>query len=91
MLEKRDAVVFQYYFASPAGKKQFNMKIKSVTMTLNDFNLAVGETGMQNNQLEVLKLIIQAFEEKIPILLINESSGRKYKLSENNEIIEVKT
>jgi acetyl-CoA carboxylase carboxyltransferase component len=67
------------------------MKIKSVTMTLNDFNLAVGETGMQNNQLEVLKLIIQAFEEKVPILLINESSGRKYKLSEDNKIIEVKT
>jgi hypothetical protein len=67
------------------------MKIKSVTMTLNDFNLATGETGMQNNQLEVLKLIIQAFEEKIPILLINESSGRKYKLSEDNKIIEVKT
>jgi hypothetical protein len=67
------------------------MKIKSVTLTLNDFNLAAGETGMQNNQLEVLKLIIQAFEEKIPILLTDESSGRKYKLSEDNKIIEVKT
>ena len=43
------------------------MENKAITMTLDSLELAIfGDTGIPDNQAEVLKLIKKAFEEKTP-------------------------
>ena len=60
----------------------------SITISLNDINslLSPGGTGMPQNQIQMLALILKALEEGIPFFVTHD--GKKYRL-EGNLLVEV--
>ena len=66
------------------------MPITSITMTMEDLNLIVSGRGSPIGLGDVLKVVKQALDEKKPIIVEDKSTRRKYLLTDDSELVEIK-
>ena len=64
--------------------------VSSITMTLDLLNIVVREKSLTAIGLDkVLELVKKALEEKIPIIIEDKTTGKKYRLLEDSSLLEM--
>lgn len=65
-------------------------KIASITMTMEQLNIITGETYFPIGIDKVLGAIKEALDEKKPIFVEDNKTGKRYRLMEDSTLVEIK-